>query len=55
MINGTALRAERALMRLLLSLVRIQDVILLGMSGDAARGSWLLRPEIRLLHVGSMA
>ena len=42
-------------MQLLLSLVRVQDVILLGMAGDAARGSWPLRPEIRLLHVDSMA
>jgi len=41
-------------MQLLLSLVRIEDVILLRAAGNAAGRSRLLRPQGRLFHLGSM-
>ena len=43
-------------MQLLLSLVGVEDVVLLGMSGYAACGSGpqqAMVSEIRLLHIGS--
>jgi hypothetical protein len=51
-IDRVALWADRAVMQLLLTLVRIEDVILLGMPRDAACRSWPLRPQVRLLHIG---
>jgi hypothetical protein len=35
----------------LFTLVRIEDVILLGAPRDAAPRSWPLRPEVRLSHI----
>ena len=49
-IEGPALRADRALMQLLPALVWIEDVILLSVSSDAAGRSWPQRSRIRLLH-----
>ena len=53
-VDGVALRADRTLTKLLLTLVRIEDVILLRVSCDAARCSWPLRPWVRLFHIGSV-
>jgi hypothetical protein len=55
MIDGTALRADHAPRQLLLVLVPIGDVILLGASGNATRGSLPLRPQARCLHLASLA
>src|SRR5271166_1041260 len=38
-IDGAALRADRALKQLLLSLVRVEDMILLGVPGNPTTGS----------------
>ena len=38
MIDGAALRTDRALMQFLLNLIGVEDVILLGVSGNA--GVW---------------
>jgi len=56
-IDRAALRADRTFMQLLLTLVRIEDVILLGACRDAARRVWPPPPEVRLfqywLHVST--
>lgn len=51
MVDGVALPTDCPIMQLLLTLVRIEDAILLGASRDAARRSWPLRPEVRLFHI----
>jgi hypothetical protein len=43
MVDGTALRTESALVQLFSFLVRIEDRILLGVSGDATSGRTPLR------------
>src|SRR5271169_4211894 len=53
-VDGAALRADRTLVQLSLMLVRIENVILLRTSCDAARCSWPLRPRVRLFHIGSV-
>jgi hypothetical protein len=51
MIDGTALRTESALLQLFSLPVRIEDVILLGVSGDATGGRAPSRRQVCLLHV----
>jgi hypothetical protein len=53
-VDGAALRADRTIVQLSPMLVRIENVILLRMSCDAARCSRPLRPLVRLFHIGSV-
>jgi len=48
LIDDAALRTDRALMQFLLNLIGVEDVILLGVSGNAACGPRPSRPEVRL-------
>jgi len=52
-IDCAALSADGVVLQLLLLLIRIQDVIFLGMSSDPANGSKPARAQVRLLHLKS--
>src|SRR5215831_14008040 len=52
MIDGAALWTESAVVQFFALLVRIEDVILLGVAGDATSGRTPLRWQICQFHVG---
>ena len=52
MIDGAALRTESAIVQFFALRIRIGDVILLGVAGDATSGRPPLRWQICLFHVG---
>jgi len=55
MVDSAALRTESAIVQFSALLVRIQDMILLGVSGGATSGCTPLRWQICLFHVGPLS